>query len=84
MKFISADGYAPAGTQIHATFQPFEVASPGASIGILALNELSRVWVSSPETEVCLLTAINLTLSKGVLGKRQSNVLPFHHHPHVK
>ena len=39
MEFIPTDGYLASSAQIRATFQRFQVASAGVSVGILALNE---------------------------------------------
>ena len=39
MELISTDAYVTSSTQVHTTFQTFEMASAGVSIGILVLDE---------------------------------------------
>jgi hypothetical protein len=84
MELISADGYMTSSTQIHATFQPFEVAQAGVSIGILALNESLKGLGQQTRNGSLSLYSDQLDLEQGVFGKRQSNVLSFHYYLHVE
>jgi hypothetical protein len=39
MEFISVDGYMASSTQIRASFQPFQMAAAGVTVGILLLDK---------------------------------------------